>query len=370
MASLAHPIDIGILVVFLVVTLVVGLRYGRSVKTIQDYALGGKSFSTFTLTATIVATWIGGDTIFYIVTNVYKGGLYFIIPILGWVVCVILTGQLAARMGEFLDNISVAEAMRDLYGRNVHIITAAFGILSCIGCIAIQLKVTSMVITLMWGFTGIWVTVTAGIIVIAYAALGGIKSVTYTDVFQFLTFGAFIPIIALVIWNNLKKPNLVIHTLSHNSVFSFTEVIGLNSKFMGAVALLAFFMMPSMDPAIFQRIAMGRDVKQTKQAFTYAAVPFLLILLFMIWISILLLSTDNSLPPDDLVSYIVHEYAYPGLRGLFGTGILAMAMSTSDSYINTSAVLLSNDIAKPLNISIQNLGLVRIARLFSVVGGG
>ncbi|MFM2428618.1 MAG: hypothetical protein RL012_502 [Bacteroidota bacterium] len=366
--SLAHPIDIGIFAVFLIITLVVGLRYGRSVKTLKDYALGGKNFSTFTLTATIVATWMGGDAIFYIVTNVYKGGLYFIIPILGWVACIVLTGQLAARMGEFLNNISVAEAMRDLYGKSAHIITAVFGILSCIGCIAIQLKVTAMVITLMWGFTGLWVMVLAGVIVITYSALGGIKSVTYTDVFQFLTFGTFIPIIALVIWNNLKSPNMVIYTLTHTSVFSFTEVMGWNTKFMGAIALLAFFVTPSMDPAIFQRIAMGRNVRQTKQAFSYAAVPFLLILLFMIWISVLLLSSDHSLPPDDLVSYIVHQYAHPGLRGLFGTGIVAMAMSTSDSYINASAVLLSNDIAKPLNIATQHP--IRTARLFAVVGGG
>lgn len=80
------------------------------------------------------------------------------------------------------------------------------------------------------------------------------------------------------------------------------------------------------------------------------------------------MATDENLPPDELVSYIVTQYAYPGLRGLFGTGIVAMAMSTSDSYINASAVLLSNDIAKPLRIYTQNP--VRTARLFAVLGGG
>jgi Na+/proline symporter len=367
--SLAHPIDVGILVIFLAVTLLVGLKYSRSVKTLQDYALGGKNFSTFTLTATIVATWIGGDAMFYIVTNVYKGGLYFIIPILGWVACILLTGQLAARMmGEFLHNVSVAEAMGDLYGRNARIMTAVFGILSCIGCIAIQLKATSMVVTLMWGVSGLWITVFSGIIVIIYSALGGVKAVTYTDIFQYLTFGTFIPIIALVIWNNLKNPSVVMDTLSHNSVFSFTGMVGWNPRFLGTMALLAFFVVPSMDPAVFQRVAMGRDVKQTKQAFTYAAVPFLLILSSMIWISILLLSSDNSLPPDDLVSYILHQYAYPGLKGLLGTGIVAMAMSTSDSYVNASAVLLSNDIAKPFNIFVKDSVLT--ARVFAFLGGG
>ncbi|MEM7055372.1 MAG: hypothetical protein AAF392_00570, partial [Bacteroidota bacterium] len=367
MSSTAYPIDVGIFVGFLAINLMVGLSYGRRVKDLKTYALGGKNFSTGTLTATIVATWMGGDTIFYTVTNVYKGGLYFIIPILGWIVCVILTGQLAIRMGEFLQNVSVAEVMRDLYGKSVHIITATFGILSCIGCIAIQLKVTSIVITLIWGFTGHWVTVIAGIIVISYSALGGIKAVTFTDVVQFLTFGTFIPIIALVIWNNLEGHDKVIDTLTHTPIFDFAEIVRWDSKFISSIALLLFFMIPGIDPATFQRIAMAHNIRQVKQAFTYAAVPFLLILLFMIWISILLLSTDTTLPPDDLVGHIIDQYAYPGLRGLLGIGIVAMAMSTSDSYINSSAVLFSNDIAKPLNITIQSP--IRTARLFACLWG-
>ncbi len=64
---------------------------------------------------------------------------------------------------------------------------------------------------------------------------------------------------------------MVIHTLAHNSVFSFTEVIGFNPKFMGAVALLAFFMIPSMDPAIFQHIAMGHE--DTQLAYPIMSIP-------------------------------------------------------------------------------------------------
>ncbi|MHA7877456.1 MAG: sodium:solute symporter family protein [Bacteroidota bacterium] len=366
----AHPIDIGIFVVFLVVNLIVGLRCSRSVKTIRDYALGGKNFSTSTLAATIVATWLGGDAIFYIITNVYKGGMYFIIPIVCWTVCILITGQLAARMGEFLDAVSVAEVMRRLYGEQAQIITAIFGVLSCVGCVAIQLKVISVVITLIWGVAGIWITILASIIVITYSAFGGIKAVTYTDVFQFLAFGVFIPITALVIWHSLRldSHHVVMATLTQSPVFNLQKVIGWHPKFLGSVALACFFLIPSIDPAIFQRIAMGRDVKQTHVAFNHAAFPFLLILLSMIWIGILLLSADDGLLPNDLVHYIVDQYAYPGLRGLLGVGILAMAMSTSDSYINASAVLLSNDLAKKFNLFTKDP--ISSTRLFAVVCGG
>ena len=46
-------------------------------------------------------------------------------------------------------------------------------------------------LTFMLGFQGPIVTVVAAIIVIVYSAFGGIRSVTITDVFQFITFSIF-----------------------------------------------------------------------------------------------------------------------------------------------------------------------------------
>lgn len=56
------PIDFDVLIVvaFLSVNLTVGIYYWKEIKTIKDYALGGRNFSTATLSATIIATWIGG----------------------------------------------------------------------------------------------------------------------------------------------------------------------------------------------------------------------------------------------------------------------------------------------------------------------
>ena len=55
-------IDVLIVIIFLIINLVVGLYYGRKVKTVKEYALGGRNFNTATIAATIVATWIGGSS--------------------------------------------------------------------------------------------------------------------------------------------------------------------------------------------------------------------------------------------------------------------------------------------------------------------
>lgn len=62
-------IDILIIVGFLLLTLIIGLGHGYKVKTIEQYALGGRNFSTGALIATIVASWIGGGTFFYLIIS-------------------------------------------------------------------------------------------------------------------------------------------------------------------------------------------------------------------------------------------------------------------------------------------------------------
>ena len=57
-------LDIAILGLFLLVTLAVGMSHGRQVKSIKDFALGGKNFSTITLAATITATYASGSGLF------------------------------------------------------------------------------------------------------------------------------------------------------------------------------------------------------------------------------------------------------------------------------------------------------------------
>jgi Na+/proline symporter len=57
-------IDVALLVIYIIINVGLGLYWGRNVKNIKDYALGGRNFSTGTLVATIMAAWIGGDYLF------------------------------------------------------------------------------------------------------------------------------------------------------------------------------------------------------------------------------------------------------------------------------------------------------------------
>lgn len=75
---MAWNIDSVIFIGFLVINLAVGLFYGRGVKNIKDYALGGRNFTTAALVSTIVATWASGSGFFITMSKTYSDGLYYV----------------------------------------------------------------------------------------------------------------------------------------------------------------------------------------------------------------------------------------------------------------------------------------------------
>ena len=78
-------LDWTIVTLFLSLTVFVGFFYTKKSFNIKDYALGGRKFSTATLSATLIATWISGSSLSSFMQQIYVGGLSSIFSIMGWV---------------------------------------------------------------------------------------------------------------------------------------------------------------------------------------------------------------------------------------------------------------------------------------------
>ena len=350
---MTFDLDLTIFIVFITATLAIGLFYGRGITTLSDYALGGRNFSTATLATTLVATWISGSAFLTDVSEAYTGGLFYMVPgmlgdIFSWI---IICYFLAPRMGEFLGALSIADALGNIYGNKVRFITAISGTFNCIGKIAAQFKVSSTILQLFFGLSSFYATIISSIIIVAYSAFGGIRAVTFTDIIQFATFGAVIPIIALIIWGGFDDPQVVFYTLSENPLFDYTQLVNpQHPEFWGAVTLALYFIIPSFNPAIFQRVSMAKNTAQISDSFFFATMARLVISILFFWVAILLLAKDPNLEPTQLFAYILDKYVYIGFKGFVAAGVMAMVMSTADSYINAATITLSYDIRKSFDI--------------------
>jgi Na+/proline symporter/signal transduction histidine kinase len=361
-------IDVAIFIGFLVINLVVGLIVGSKTRTIQEYALGGRNFSTAALVSTIVATATTGSGFFVMLSKAYTDGLSIIIAFCSEALALVLTAFfLIPKMGEFMGSLSIAEVMGKLYGKHVRFITAICGILWIIGSIAVQFKVFGNLFNYFLGISQTSAILIAAVVVIIYSAFGGIRAVTYTDILQFFTFGVIIPLIGIMIWNDAQSKNFTFNAILENPKFDLGAIFSLNNPdLLGLLFLIFYFSVPVISPSEFQRISMGRNIKQIKLAFLIAAALFTFINLAVAWIPTLIVTLDPGLDPTQIVSYIINNYTYTGLKGLIIVGVSAMAMSTADSLINSSSVLFGHDLKEVFGLKIDNLIL---SKLFALVLG-
>ncbi|MFQ3887433.1 MAG: hypothetical protein AB8U88_04190 [Rickettsia conorii subsp. raoultii] len=73
-------IDLLIFTSFLAINLLVGLLNIKNIKNIREYAIGTRNFSTGTIVATLIATWIGTSTFLIDNSRIYTDGLLYLLP--------------------------------------------------------------------------------------------------------------------------------------------------------------------------------------------------------------------------------------------------------------------------------------------------
>ncbi len=362
-------IDIAIFIGFLVVNIIFGLWSSRGVTTMGEYAVGDRDFSTGTIVATLVATWVSGSMFFNWLIETYSSGLYAIMAMTGDIMCLLIVGLFfAPRLGEFLGKFSIAEAMGSMYGEKVRMITAFSGFIGTAGYIAVQLKVAGLLFDYCFDLPSgnVLGIIISGTIITAYASFGGIKSVTFTDVIQFFTFGTIIPIITFAVLGTIDGTDALINTIATHHLFDIEQVFNTNNpKSVAYFFIFLFCIIPSFNPALFQRVAMAKNVVQVKKTFVIAAFTCLFLSGMMIWLGVLLISSQPDLAPHDIVKHLVSDYSIVGLKGLILAGVMAMVMSTADSYINSASILVVHDFCSPINMKPKTrMYLVRFASAF------
>jgi len=358
-------IDSAIFIGFLAINLVFGLFAAQGIKNTREYAIGDRNFSTATITATIIATIIGGGYFSIALSETYKQGLTFILIGLGDIISLLIIGYFfAPRISRFFGNHSVADTLGQVYGKKVRIICAIASILLAAGYLSIQIKILSGIMNLFFGYDAKLITIISAAVIIIYSTFGGVKSVVFTDIIQFVTFSIFIPSIAFMIWQSVDNTSLL-NLLFTNPLYDYKEIFNYaNPNFLNFVSVLIFFSIPALDPAIFHRTLIARTHTQIRQSFYLAALGCFIILIVTSSIAILLYSTSTSLDPQNLTDYIIQNYSHPGIKGLIAIGITAMIMSTADSYINSSVVAFSSDLFSLCKIKPENeLTALRILTL-------
>lgn len=334
-------IDSFIIFLYLIFTIIIGILAGKDVKSTKDFAVGNKDFLTLTLVMTIFATYVDGEAIINGTTQAFKSGLSFFFVLLGGAISLFLYGYIAIKVANYKNAISVGDIVGSMYGVNSQITTGISGFLISTALVATQFKALSFVFGYFYGLEnnlGIWVS---SLILIAYSTFGGVKAVSWTDVIQFLILIIAVPLVTSVALNNAGG---IVHLFKSLPPEKLTFFASDKETFYKYIVYFIAIIIPLCSPAMVQRMLMSRSSKQSKTSYRISAI---IIVPFMFIITIAGMSAyliDPNIDGNNAYIYLIDKYMPVGLKGFTVAGMIAIIMSTADSFMNTAAICFSHDV--------------------------
>jgi SSS family solute:Na+ symporter len=338
-------IDNIIVILYLSGVLVLGLVASRGIRTLDNFSVAGRSYSSFIVFATLSASFIGGGFTMGNAEKVFLFGIVNIFALWGFSLKEILVASFfAARMDQFSKAISVGDILGESYGKPAKIVSGFFGVALCAGIVGAQVGAMGYVFQLFLGIDHLWGILIGCGIVIAYSTVGGMKAVVFTDVLQFVLLVIGIPLTLFIGVEHAGGWEAMIESVPADHF----KILG-NRTLLGFISLfLTFLLGETLVPPYVQRLLIGRTALQTRWGTLWSgllSIPFFAVTGL---IGLVALTLDADLDANLALPFVVKETLPIGLKGLVVAGIISVVMSSADSFLNGAAVACSNDVINPL----------------------
>ena len=366
-------LDLGIVAVYLVAMVLIGLLCVRKIKGTEDYYTAGHSFGPMVLMATVCATIIGGSGLMGRAGVAYSSGFKAIITAVPYLIGMFIFSGISGKISAigFKYNLSsIPELFERRFGKEAKLILSVMIAFTMMGTVASQVTATATIINMIGGEAGISYelgSLIASLVFIVYTATSGLFGVVYTDVMQFYMLLIFVYI--LIPSASLLHVGGFANFKANLAPELFQPYI--NGDILGDIVTYLVFTMAGAE--MWQRAFAAKDGKSAKKGmFLGTAVYGVTIILvwFMGVIGHQILGEDVLArfgSTDAVVPALAIKVLPAGLTGLALAGILSVIMSTADSYLLVSVQTCVHDIAKTLKPDMGEKREMLLSRIFSVI---
>ncbi len=176
-------------VLYLMVSVGIGLYAATRVHNTKDFAVAGRSLPLPVVTATVFATWFGAEAVFGVSATFVKEGLHGVVADpFGSSMCLIIAGFFFATQLYKLNILTIGDFYRMRYNRTVEVLTSLCIVVSYLGWVSAQIKALGLVFNVV---TDGAVSQSLGMmlgaaIVLTYTTFGGMFSVAILDFVQMM----------------------------------------------------------------------------------------------------------------------------------------------------------------------------------------
>ncbi|MFL6564653.1 MAG: sodium:solute symporter family protein [Burkholderiales bacterium] len=351
---------IGSVMLYLAVTIAIGLWAAKRVHDSKDYVVAGRSLPLYMNAATVFATWFGAETVLSVSAEFAKNGMGSVIADpFGSSFCLVIVAIFFARAFYRMDLLTIGDFYRKRYGRTMEIGTSVVIAISYLGWTAAQLTALGLAFsTLSGGAISLqWGIVLSALVVLAYTVWGGMWSVALTDLFQSVMIIAGVSIIAWFVGDMAGGAGKVVAAAADAGKFEFWPKGGSKEwlYFFTAWVTLALGSIPQQD--IFQRVTSAKNERTAILGtllggviyFTFAFVPiFIVFAALMIDPSLgKLLSAEDAREMQSVLPSFILGHTPMWVQVMFFGALLSAILSTASGAIIAPTSLVTENVIKP-----------------------
>jgi SSS family transporter len=386
-----NVIDSGIIVVYLLLMVVIGIACrGRQDSTADYFTARGKLggfIGTAIVGLSIAATFFSGISFLAYPSLVFRSGLLILMGLPTFaVVWIVLRYFFLPRYvaGHWREPYEVLERG---YGRSVRELAAVFFILMRIGWMAALIYAPTLALMAATGLDARWfwpLILIVGMSSTLYTVLGGIRGVIITDAIQMLIILVGIAVALLYIVLHLPIPlgEAMSHLHAQGRLKTFEPSLSFTTPltFWGVTIGLTFSSLGAYigDQMSLQRYLSLPNIKDNARSFLINVVGVVIVVVLLAGIGVLLAAwyetqAASELPKsaDEIFPAFIGAHLPTGLRGLILAALLAATMSSITSGINALAASITLDfkqVQRALRTDDPQRQL-RVARLVSLAIG-
>ncbi len=220
---------VAFIVLYLAVSVAIGLYAATRVHNTADYAVAGRSLPLAMVVATTFATWFGSELVLGVSARFVDGGLSEVVEDpFGASMCLVLVGLFFAYRLYQKNLITLGDYYRQRFGRTVEVVCSGIIIFSYLGWVAAQITALGLVFNLI---TQGAMPVTGGmvlgtLIVLLYTLYGGMWSVAMTDFVQMIVIVLGLTLIAWFAADLAGGAGKVVEFAAREGKFRFFPVDG------------------------------------------------------------------------------------------------------------------------------------------------
>jgi len=338
-----RPEFFGLFAGYLALVLAAGMAFSRRMRSLEDFFLGARRFPAGLIYVSLTSSWFGATSILVTADEALRTGLGAIwIVGLPAVATVILLAVVFVRPLHRLSVLTWSELVELRYGRLTRLLTAVLLGWYMAVLAASQMVALGQFLRTFLGLPYAGSLVAGAVVVLAYSSSGGLRSVVFTDLLQFVPLVAGMAVLFALAAGRAPWSEVAAAAAESRRPDYFHPFGNLGENIL---IFLSFTLAWTISPIALQRIQAARTARAARRGLAATAATLLVLYLLVVLAGVWSLPAFKGGPPaHPLVAEIAAGPASFLAGGLIFVAVLAAILSTMDTAVNAGALVLTRDV--------------------------